>query len=104
MTRGRRFLPVREPQIVIADAPCRAGAVFLADLSTGKPLRNQGPFPQAAHPCRRFPDPKRLLPTSPRSPRSVAGAESVAAKPPLVPRLSRLGPASDTPSRTTFVR
>jgi hypothetical protein len=62
---------------------------------TDFPRQHRGPFPHTAHQRCRFPDPERLPPMSP-----VRLAPSLALRaglvgPPLVPRLSRLGPASD---------
>lgn len=83
------------PNGLATDAFCRASRFVPALADPAE--RSQGPFPQVAHQGCRFPDPKRLPPMSPIHP-TPCGARLVG--PPLVPRFSRLGPASDTRSPT----
>lgn len=78
--------------------PLHAGAY--SDLV--EPRR--GPFPQAAHQCRRFPGPERLPPMSPSDHAPLLALERMIFEPPLVPRFCRLGPASHTRSRTRLLR
>lgn len=78
------------------DAPCHAR--FPRRLS---PSRSSGAedLSGGLRQVRRLPDPERLPPTSPsRHPPPLARAQPVR-RPPLVPRLGRLSPASDTLSR-----
>lgn len=80
----------------VTDAPCHAR--FPRRLS---PSRCSGAedLSGGLRQVRRLPDPERLLPTSPsRHPPPLARAQPVR-RPPLVPRLGRLSPASDTLSR-----
>jgi len=86
----------REPRGAETDAPCHAR--FPRRLS---PSRSSGAedLSGGLRQVRRLPDPERLLPTSPsRRPPPLARAQSVR-RPPLVLRLGRLSPASDTLSR-----
>jgi len=66
--------------------------------------QRQGPFPRATRQRRCFPGPKRLPPPNPPPPRLVLALEPRPRGPPLVLRLGRLRPASDTGSRAGSTR
>jgi hypothetical protein len=94
--------------------PLASREVWSLTLPVTPPLRTgpranpfwqrRGPFPRATRQRRCFPGPKRLPPPNPPHPRLVLALEPRPRGPPLVLRLCRLRPASDTSSRAGSTR